>query len=522
MEKAVFYARVSTEEEAQLRAFPKQVQECKDVISANGWLLVDEYKDEGKSGTQAISRKEYQRLLADIESDKFDIVVAKSQDRLQRNTKDWYIFIDKLIHNNKRLYLYLDGKFFNPSEDALLSGIKAMLAAEYSRDLSKKINNAHQRRIEKARKGETVSAMGTGMCYGYSIVNGMWVVDHEQAKVVKEAYRLYLEYDSIRKVVDKLNEEGYRNQKGGLFCVDSIARILKNPRYKGTQVLNRYHREFDTKKIIENPREEWVVTDDAFEAVVTAAEWDEVNRRLELKKAPNKRGKNVSRHPLGGKLICSKCGDPLWRHQSNNYYSWYCSKKMSRGKAACEGVSISQKKIDKIYTALGDNVEVHREPIKQSLLDWLKELKVRLSADSNYENYEKERDRLKAEEERLVDLYLENKISPDLYNRKYDDLQKKIGELQEKFIPIEDNEDLKEVQAVIDNIDAEIDKYLESQELEKEKIGFLTEHTKKVTVYPDKIIVIELDLIAGAIIGGKDFMLYVSESMQIADGRVCA
>ena len=137
MERAVFYARVSTQEEAQLRALPKQIQECKDTIAENKWKLIDGYIDEGKSGTQVAKRTEYQRLLSDLEEDKFDIVVAKSQDRLQRNPGDWYIFIDKLIKHGKRLYLYLDGKFFKPSDDALITGIKAILAAEYSRDLSK-------------------------------------------------------------------------------------------------------------------------------------------------------------------------------------------------------------------------------------------------------------------------------------------------------------------------------------------------------------------------------------------------
>ena len=46
--RAVFYARVSTEEEKQLNALEKQVAECKDAILRKGWKLVDQYVDEGK------------------------------------------------------------------------------------------------------------------------------------------------------------------------------------------------------------------------------------------------------------------------------------------------------------------------------------------------------------------------------------------------------------------------------------------------------------------------------------------
>ena len=50
--RAVFYARVSTEEEMQVNALSKQIQENRDVIKEKGWILVDEYIDEGKSGTK--------------------------------------------------------------------------------------------------------------------------------------------------------------------------------------------------------------------------------------------------------------------------------------------------------------------------------------------------------------------------------------------------------------------------------------------------------------------------------------
>ena len=50
--RAVFYARVSTEEEKQVNALAKQVQENKDVIASKGWELIDQYVDEGKSGNK--------------------------------------------------------------------------------------------------------------------------------------------------------------------------------------------------------------------------------------------------------------------------------------------------------------------------------------------------------------------------------------------------------------------------------------------------------------------------------------
>lgn len=257
--RAVFYARVSTEEEKQVNALAKQVQENKDVIASKGWELIDQYVDEGKSGTKIKGRDEYQRLIADMELDRFDIIVIKSQDRLNRNTRDWYIFADHLNKSGKRLFLYMDNKFYVPSEDALITGIKAILAEEYSRDLSKKLNNANQRRIDKAKKGEPVSAMGNGQTYGYRILDKRWVIDPEEAEIIRKMYEFYLELHSIRKVRNAMNEHGYRNKAGKLFTEEIIGRVIKNEMHKGWVVLNRSHRNFDTKETDTLPEDEWVI-----------------------------------------------------------------------------------------------------------------------------------------------------------------------------------------------------------------------------------------------------------------------
>ena len=49
--------------------------------------------------------------------------------------------------------------------------------------------------------------------------------------------------------------------------------------------------------------------------------------------------------------------------------------------------------------------------------------------------------------------------------------------------------------------------------MEESKVDFLIEHTKRITVLENRDIIIELDLVAGAIIAGKDFLLYVHDTM---------
>ena len=94
-QRVAIYNRCSTEEEAQVNALSIQAQESREKALAMGFEVVAQYI-ESESGTTSYKRSEYQRLLEDMEQDKFDIVMIKSIDRLMRSAKDWYLFLDKL------------------------------------------------------------------------------------------------------------------------------------------------------------------------------------------------------------------------------------------------------------------------------------------------------------------------------------------------------------------------------------------------------------------------------------------
>ena len=104
-------------------------------------------------------------------------------------------------------------------------------------------------------------------------------------------------------------------------------------------------------------------------------------------------------------------------------------------------------------------------------------------------------------------------ISKEDYKSKYAELERSLEELKLKIQPVEENEDVKDIENVIANIDEEIDAYIQSTGFEDSKIDFLIEHTQRITVN-GKHLIIELDLLAGAIITGKDFMLFVHSNMH--------
>lgn len=62
---------------------------------------------------------------------------------------------------------------------------------------------------------------------------------------------------------------------------------------------------------------------------------------------------------------------------------------------------------------------------------------------------------------------------------------------------------------------------MKTLDMEESKVDFLIEHTKRITVLENRDIIIELDLVAGAIIAGKDFLLYVHDTMPQHHGSIC-
>lgn len=538
--RAVFYARVSTEEEKQLNALEKQVQENRDVIAEHGWELVDEYIDEGKSGTTTNRRNEYKRLLEDMLLDKFDIIVNKDQERLQRNTKDWYLFVDRLVTNGLELFFYLDNKFFRPNEDALLTGVKAILAEEYSRNLSKKINNSNRRRLEKARRGEIVSVYGSSKCYGYELVNGKNIINDEQARVVRLIYKLYLEGYGGRAIRRELTARGITNHDGKEMNEVTILNILKNERYIGTLVTNKSHKDFLTKQTVKNPPSEWIKIPNAVPAIISEEDFNRVAKILDshrMEAGTEKRGrtlgKNVGKTPLSGKIFCGNCGSIYWRktRADNGEITWICSKYAKMGKKhgrrnaedpnvevdserGCNSVTIYNRDIMEILSELSNDIVIDKSAVQAEVLKWLNSLLDAVSNDTSNDTALSEIARMEKKKNKLTEAYMDEIISKEDYKIKYKELEDLIAEVKSSLTPTIPDDDVEEIKRVIANIDEEVDGWIINQDFTQDKLQFIVDHVSRITVNSD-CLVIELDLIAGAIVAGKDFLQYVKKNRPL-------
>jgi len=358
------YNRCSTEEEAQINALETQVLESMEIVEGKGWVIAGQYI-ESESGTTSQKRSEYQRLLEDMEIDKFDIVVIKSIDRLMRSAKDWYIFLDKLTQNRKQLYIYIDNKFYTP-EDSLITGIKAILAEDFSRELSKKIKNAHRRRQDK-QSGLNI----TNPMFGWDkIGKNEFVINEEEAAGYRLAFELAAQGNGFHRIARILYESGVRSKRGKRIDETQWRNMIYSPRAHGTVILRTTEYDFETKKRRKLPEKEWIYVENALPPIVSKEYQEVVLQKLEERKKNNtkERGVAAALYELSGKMYCANCGKPYYRIASlsgeREFNMWKCSTALRQGRKTkdnpwgCNNINVLE---DVVFEKMQENCKMYSE-----------------------------------------------------------------------------------------------------------------------------------------------------------------
>ena len=516
--RAVYYCRVSTDDENQASSIINQKEESIKTIKDNKWELVDEYIDEGKSGTTTKKRDEYNRLFRDMETDKFDVIVIKSQDRLMRNTKEWYFFIDKLVQNNKQLYFYLDRKFYSP-DDALITGIKAILAEDYSRSLSKNINNAHRKRQETGS-----GVIITSKTWGYDNINKQITINEKEAEMIKFIYEMAAQNYGSRTISKMLQEKGYNNRNGKKIAEQTVRKIIRNPLYKGTALMNVYHKNFETKLTERNDPDKWIYHDNIVPAIVSEELWNTANKLMDKRSISyitkdfkiKTIGSKKNCNPLTSKIVCGLCGNNYWRSTNvNGKYQkvyWNCCEYIRRGRktknerspkgekaikyettnSGCDNIHIKETDLDKIIYDLAQKIYAKsKENISSVAISILKQI---IDDSSEIENQEqnliKELNRIKSNRDTLLDRYLEDKIAHDIYHIKDSSLQEQMTTIEEEIQNLnKKKEDVADKEKRIKDLEKEINT-ISDYDL---SINNFKNHIEKIIVYP-KYILFQFDI----------------------------
>jgi len=298
----------------------------------------------------------------------------------------------KLKRNGVQL-LYAKEVIPEGSSGILLECMIEGFAEFYSASLSENVKRGfYDSALDRKTLGQKILGYKTGS-------DGRFHVDEGQAAVVRRIFEEYAAGERAKDIYARLNAEGHRTSRGGLFNKNSIRRILQNEKYIGVYEY-------------EDIRDE-----NGIPPIVDRELFGKVQNMVEINHAsPNQKAQTFL---LTGKLKCGHCGEDMTgdggTSRSGKSYSYYtCNgRKYKRG---CEKERAPKDWIEEL--------------VIEKLVEMLNtEGFIKMLADQAYEYQEREYDRSlldslesrKKENEKAIENILDNMeagvISPSVKSR---------------------------------------------------------------------------------------------------------
>lgn len=332
VKRAIVYARVSSDEQAENTSLDNQVEKGIDYAKAHNMRVIGVYREDYTGTT--LDRPEMNKVRAMLQAGQADTLIIYNPSRLDRSKfgVNTLILMVELQNLGVELHYSELGKQvdLNNHMDVFVYGSLGGWQAGKDRDDT--VKKLHDGRINRVRSGYVVPSGKTP--YGYRAVQGddkRWYFEiiEEEAEVIRLIFRLYLLGDESKKpmglwtVARKLTElkiptrgdKDKRYAKQNKACVWSpatIGTILDNETYVGT-----WHYRKRTSE-----QDEWIAVD--VPAIITQDVWQAARERRERNRANSPR-RTEFEYLLRGRVVCGKCGYKLGCvHRKNRYQYYYC------------------------------------------------------------------------------------------------------------------------------------------------------------------------------------------------------
>lgn len=390
--KAVIYCRVSTEDQAE-NGYSMEAQEerLKAYAKSLDLEVLKVYRDGGFSGTNT-ERPALQMLLNGVRNKMFDVILIFKLDRFSRSQKDTLEMIeDILIPNNCDLISLNENFDTSTAFGRAMVGILSVFAQLERENI---IQRHMSGKIMKAKKG---GYNGGTVPLGYDRVGDKFVLN-ENAKYIKLAFDMYLQNCGIPTINKKIPHKT-RGQ---------IRSWLQTPFYAGRMKF---------KDIIEENND--------IEKLISWEDFCKVQELMDSRRQPH--GPSASKNVLAGLCKCAYCGGTITRRYTKNY-----SKTDIHEYLVCYSVTKTCRSMIKDpncqgkYHRLNDIVGYVRGELERLLYDddYFRELqkednKIVVDYSDTIRSIEKKI-------ERLLDLYIEDEMSKEVYTTKKAELDEEL------------------------------------------------------------------------------------------------
>lgn len=497
--RCAIYARVSTDLVGQEKSVDNQIDTLFGYIHRHEWLFAGIYTDEGITGTSKKHRDQYNQMIADAKSKKFNCIVTKSFTRFSRNIREALEDLHILQNYGVRVIFLEDNLDTNKNEDRQQLGLIAWLAELEARKTSDRIRTTWSTYNRQGKMHATTPPFG----YSYSKDLQKFVINEEEAEVVRRIFKLYCDEGyGMPKIATQLSLEKVPSKKGGTWAQATIKSILSNQTYTGDLVMGKFtHPDVVNKKKTKIDEENWIIHSDKHEAIITRETYEkakkEMNKRSDLKSS--------SRHStaaiFSGIIKCGECGSSCGikrKKHFRNYAPFYeCIEYSNRGKDLAGHIRNS------IWEA--DLLEVIQAELQQ-VTNWNNEKLLQMYKSSQKKSKNKQskaqktleqlKQQLETQKKRMItltDTFMDGTLGKETFALMSKDVEVDIQRIQEdireaqKEIRLQPQEELKAQEQLVKEANEILSSYIPTNQQMRSLI-------KSITIYTDNRIEIELNI----------------------------
>lgn len=342
------YCRVSTDSEEQLVSYANQKKVYTEMIgSRKDWCFAGLFADEGKSGTRADKRPEFNKMINACLAGKIDYIITKSVSRFARNTVDCLDYVRML--KSKGIGIYFEEQQIDTlkTDSELYLVIYAGFAQSESESISKNIIWTVRNKFE-----EGIPVFMYKRFLGYRQgADGEPEIVPSEAAIVEQIFNLYLAGETVDNISKMMKAEHYQIPgKNISFSKGMIMSMLANERYCGDAILQKSV----TVDCIEKKRKKntgeapMYYVQNSHPAIIDRITFNKVQEELARRRAKSPASSKTtitstgkySRYALTDVLICGECGTRYrrvtWSRNGVKRIVWRCISRLDYGKKYCK------------------------------------------------------------------------------------------------------------------------------------------------------------------------------------------
>lgn len=228
------YCRVSTDNDEQITSYELQKNYYEEYIAKHeNWVLVNNYADEGISGTNRAHHEAFNKMIEDVKAGLIDLIIAKSVSRFARNVVDCLTTVRELQSLNPPVRLLFETENIDTgkADSEILLNLLSIFAQEESHTKSEIMTwSIHQR----FANGNFI----TPRLFGYEVdINKLdcYTIVEKEAVVIRLVYAMYVTGYSYKEIANAMAKLKFvSNIKGeSKWNANVVRNIIDNERRCG-------------------------------------------------------------------------------------------------------------------------------------------------------------------------------------------------------------------------------------------------------------------------------------------------